>query len=224
MKKIGAKWWKILPTESSLIAREAARMSETSIQTAISRKGIRQSKMTFANVQAQGDGSTHTLMFAESINAEVWTGITAPDRKWHYGFCWEQPDTIGMALTGGVSNPQLASDPRYRIINGAKELLPKVHGDKAPNSGFPSGHHPGGVNVAFVGGQVIYLSDRISPVVYAQLMTSNRKRSNLVNRNNPDRDLPLPDADDYWEAVGVSAKRMSRDPRKTARRRVGRNP
>jgi prepilin-type N-terminal cleavage/methylation domain-containing protein/prepilin-type processing-associated H-X9-DG protein len=154
-------------------------------------------KMTFASVQAQGDGSTHTLMFAEGLNAKAWTGITKPDKKWHYGFCWEAPDAVEQAMTNGVSDPKQEIDSRYRIMNGVKEILPEYKGDKAPNTGFPSSHHPGGVNVAFVGGQVIYLRDQINPVVYAQLMTSNRKLSSLQYKGVADRDMPTPDADDF---------------------------
>jgi prepilin-type N-terminal cleavage/methylation domain-containing protein len=153
--------------------------------------------MTFASVQAKGDGSTHTLMFAEGINAHVWTGITARDKKWHYGFCWEDPLMVENAMNNGVSDPKLESDARYRIVNGVKEVLPTRDGDKAPNSGFASSHHSGGVNVAFVGGAVVNISDRINPIVFAQLMTSNRKLSDLKYNDKYDRDMATPDADAY---------------------------
>ena len=154
-------------------------------------------RMTFASVQAQGDGSTHTLMFAEGINAQVWTGISQPDKKWHYGFCWEDPMRVEQATTNGVSDPKLETDPRYRIVNGVKELLPAYQRDKAPNAGFASSHHPSGINVAFVGGAVINISDRINPIVFAQLMTSNRKLSDLAYQGKADRDMPAPNADSY---------------------------
>jgi prepilin-type processing-associated H-X9-DG protein len=48
-----------------------------------------------------------------------------------------------------------------------------------PNYGFPSSNHPGGVNMAFCGGAVQFVSEEITPQVYAQLMTSNRKGSEL---------------------------------------------
>jgi prepilin-type processing-associated H-X9-DG protein len=66
--------------------------------------------------------------------------------------------------------------------------------EKEENSGFPSSNHSGGVNVAFVGGSVRFLSDRISPVVYAQLMTTIRKRSDLKVGDIEERDMPVPDA------------------------------
>ncbi|BBO30946.1 DUF1559 domain-containing protein [Lacipirellula parvula] len=154
-------------------------------------------RMTAASVQAQGDGSTHTLMFSEGINALAWTGLAQSDKAWHYGFCWEDPLTIKNATTNGVSSPELVADASYRVINGVKEILPEYQGDKAPNTGVASSFHPGGVNVAFVGGAVLFLSDRISPIVYAQLMTSNRKLSDLAYGGKHDRDMPTPGPDDY---------------------------
>jgi prepilin-type processing-associated H-X9-DG protein len=157
-------------------------------------------KPTFALVQAQGDGSTNTLMFAEGLNALYWThvGGDSPDKKWHFGFCWEQPDLIAAAEEDSVSSPSLDRDREFRAINRLREVRGYGSlGEKAENSGVPSSNHPGGVNVAFCGGAVRFLSDRISPVVYAQLMTSVRKRSDLVVDGIPDRDLPVPDADSY---------------------------
>lgn len=154
-------------------------------------------KMSFAHVQAQGDGSTHTLMFAEGINALAWTGLGAADKAWHYGFCWEDPQRIKNARENGVSSPQLVVDSSFRVINGVKEILPEYKGDKAPNTGFASSFHPGGVNVAFVGGAVVFLSEQINPIVYAQLMTSNRKLSDLEYAGKFDRDMATPGPDDY---------------------------
>jgi prepilin-type processing-associated H-X9-DG protein len=157
-------------------------------------------KVTFATIQAQGDGSTNTLLFAEGLNALHWTFVAGDthDEKWHFGFCWEQPDAIAKAQQNAPSNPDERDHPGFRFINGVRELLPANHvGEKSPNAAIPSSNHPGGVNVAFVGGQVILLSERISPTVYAQLMTINHKLSDLEVNDVKDRDLPMPDADDY---------------------------
>ncbi len=56
--------------------------------------------------------------------------------------------------------------------------------------GFPSSNHPNGVNVAFCGGSVDFMAENVEPRVYAQLMTSNSKRSSLVINNVPDRKAP----------------------------------
>jgi prepilin-type N-terminal cleavage/methylation domain-containing protein len=157
-------------------------------------------KVTFAHIQAQGDGSTNTLMFAEGLNALHWALVKGdvPDMKWHFGFCWEQPEMVAYAEANSPSRPDLMTNPQFRKINGVREMFWKDHvGQKDPNAAFPSSHHPSGVNVAFVGGQVNLLNEKIDLVVYAQLMTSNHKQSDLVVGGKSDRDLPAPDADDY---------------------------
>ena len=147
-------------------------------------------KMTFAYIQAEGDGTTNTLLYAEGINAMVWTGITAPDKKWHYGFCWERPDI--MAAGYEDSNSTLETGSQYRFINRIRESLTYNPNEKPANSCAPSSYHSSGVNVAFVGGNVMYLSEQIEPLVFAQLMTSNRRDSDLEEEN-----LEQPDSDDY---------------------------
>jgi prepilin-type processing-associated H-X9-DG protein len=70
--------------------------------------------------------------------------------------------------------------------------------DGTSNYGFPSSYHPGGVHVAFVGGQVEFVTDQIDNLVYAQLMTSDHKKSDLEDVNgNLDRELPQPQDDAY---------------------------
>ena len=56
--------------------------------------------------------------------------------------------------------------------------------------GYPSSNHPNGVNVAFCGGSVDFMAENVEPRVYAQLMTSNAKRSSLVIGTTPDRQAP----------------------------------
>ncbi|MEQ8838399.1 MAG: DUF1559 domain-containing protein [Lacipirellulaceae bacterium] len=147
-------------------------------------------KMTFAYIQAEGDGTTNTLLYSEGINAMVWTGITAPDKKWHYGFCWEKPVTIAAGYED--DNSTIETGSQYRYINRILKSLTNYPNEKPANSCAPSSYHAAGINVAFVGGSVRYLSEQIEPFVFAQLMTSNRRDSDLDEEN-----LPQPDADDY---------------------------
>jgi prepilin-type N-terminal cleavage/methylation domain-containing protein len=153
-------------------------------------------KLSFATIQGQGDGSTNTLLFSEGLNALYWVhvGGDSPDKKWHFGFCWEQPEDMALAERNSPSRPVLERDLQFRRINGMREV--RGYGslrEKTENSGFPSSHHYGGVNVAFVGGAVRFLSEGISPVVYAQLMTTIRKRSDLTVGDIEERDMPVPD-------------------------------
>ena len=167
-KGISASRRRIPPTASSTTRLAAAPTYATSKPDCHSQELDPVINMTLASVQSQGDEATNTLMFAEGVNARVWTGITQPDKKWHYGFCWEDPQAVANAATSSDSL-DLAVDKQYRMMNAIRELLPDYKGDKAPNTGFASSHHPRGVNVAFSDGHVILLSDTISPIVYAHL-------------------------------------------------------
>ena len=87
---------------------------------------------------------------------------------------------------------------QYCRINAAGEASEYGQlSDMRPQDAFPSSHHPGGVNVAFVAGNVKLLSERIDPLVYAQLMTTNRRTSELVSRVGdelvPEEEIGQPD-------------------------------
>src|SRR5690606_18446771 len=63
---------------------------------------------------------------------------------------------------------------------------------------YPSSNHSGVVIVAFCDGSVVTIEDNMSPVTYAQLMTSNARKSTYVDiiSETPDRRLPPP-AEDF---------------------------
>jgi prepilin-type N-terminal cleavage/methylation domain-containing protein/prepilin-type processing-associated H-X9-DG protein len=148
-----------------------------------------ESSMTMAYIQAKGDGTTKTLMLSESLAALEWcypsTDYTATkDRNFHFGFTW-------------VQQSEVQSDPRLRI-NGKRdvpsytafsEMESLLTGDGGPNDlnprpGIASSNHSGGVNATFVDGHVVFLNDQVDPKVFAQLMTSNHKRSDLLVGTN----------------------------------------
>jgi len=163
-------------------------------------------KVTLAHLQSAGDGTTKTLMYSENLNAVNWGykdgDAQILDHKYYFGFCWEQPYTVSNALADPCSTCDPDSAPQYRRINGktTSEGLLSLS-EMRINHGFPSSYHAGGVNVAFAGGQVRILKDTISPLVYAQLMTSNRNKSELYTNDGSDivydRHLKQPGDDDY---------------------------
>jgi prepilin-type N-terminal cleavage/methylation domain-containing protein len=161
--------------------------------------------MTVAYLQAKGDGTTKTMMLTENMNAIRWgynsnERANAADKKFHFGFCWEQPEVIASALAGSSSGSDPKQGFQARRINGQNEAFDADDFDSmVPNDGFPSSNHPGGINVAFVGGQTVYVSDQIDNLVYAQLMTSNYKRSDLKDAagNRFEKDLDQPGDDAY---------------------------
>ena len=63
--------------------------------------------------------------------------------------------------------------------------------------GYPSSNHPGGVNVVFVDLHIVFVNEGVDPRVYAQLMTSNRKRSKYFFGNSVDRNLPQPSDEEF---------------------------
>ena len=161
-------------------------------------------KMTVAYIQAKGDGTTSTIMLTENIHQVYWAyrdlsnayqnASTSPtiysDEKYSFGVCWEDPQEV-------------ASNTRRRINGDLEEDsfdgVYQVDADAA----FPNSFHPGGVNVAFVGGSVRFINDQIEPLVYARLMASNDKKSHLgpgdgtsLYLNYPEVQSPLSD-DDY---------------------------
>jgi len=168
-------------------------------------------KMTVAYIQAKGDGTTKTLMLTESNNATHWAhfnppSTAVPDQKYHFGFCWEQPGVVLDPMSG--DDPEI--DVKFRRINGAINplLALKISPEgtmpgpdvMSKNYGFPSSNHPGGVQVAFVAGQVQFLSDQIEGLLYAQLMTTDHKRSDLLGGPmwmTPERNLAQPADDAY---------------------------
>jgi prepilin-type N-terminal cleavage/methylation domain-containing protein/prepilin-type processing-associated H-X9-DG protein len=154
--------------------------------------------MTSAYIGSKGDGLTNTIMATENLTAHHWAYSLnpndemkdVPDKKYHFGVMWEQPGVV--AGTPGTSVDAYKTDPTFRRINGQRidnaALISTFADDPNTgmlhNFGFPSSNHSGGVNVAYCGGQVVFLADDIDPVVYAQLMTSNRKGSELVGPGN----------------------------------------
>jgi prepilin-type N-terminal cleavage/methylation domain-containing protein len=164
-------------------------------------------KMTITYLQSRGDGASATLMLSENLHAVHWAFEEEPnytgqddrapdgkdrtwDEKYQFGFCWEQPDRVA----AGIANNTPIK--RRRINGGTSADYDKIL-DIQIDDGFPSSNHPGGVNAAFVGGTVRFVSDRIDARVYAQLMTSNRHKSDLHVGDVWDRNLPPLSKDDY---------------------------
>ena len=155
------------------------------------------------------DGMSQTVMLSENLQAVNWAYMPAdeydnsqavPDEKFHFGICWEQPETVS-GVVASTADPR----PDAPLINGSKDAEPALSLISAMTAinGFPSSNHPGGVNVAFMGGSVSFIGEQISPVVYAQIMTSDRKNSDLHtgNKNAPrtafEDSMPIVSADDF---------------------------
>jgi prepilin-type processing-associated H-X9-DG protein len=160
------------------------------------------------------DGTSKTMMLSENLHTIYWTfGIEQPagaagyfqpvnsnirDAKHLFGFVWKNQPSQYDRINGDKfydqpsppsPGPPNESDPMGSYADIAYERF---------GYGYPSSNHPGGVNVAFCGGQVEFMAETIDPLIYGQLMTSNSKRSKLKNANGvEDRKLPQPSDDQY---------------------------
>lgn len=156
--------------------------------------------MSVAYIQNKGgDGTSNTMMVSESLAALHWaytggdyTGV--PDRPYHFGFGWERPlavaDDNALRVNGSKALPD------YRTFDAMDDVYASPSTDAlnpGPRPGMPSSNHPGGVNTAFVDSHIVFINDQIDPFVYAQLLTSNHKLSDLPT----DATAPQPSDDAY---------------------------
>jgi prepilin-type N-terminal cleavage/methylation domain-containing protein len=158
-------------------------------------------RMTMDYLQGKGDGATATLMLSENMRAVHWAynqedeysdSGPSTDEAWSFGFCWAQPDKVADALANNIETTKQIR------INGNKNSTDSYTriGEIKRYECAPSSEHPGGVNVAFTGGAVQFLSEQIALHVYAQLMTSNRRLTDLHLGGVFERQLaPLGDED-----------------------------
>lgn len=142
--------------------------------------------MTTDYIQSKGDGTSTTILLTENLQAAYWAHLSADaytsastsgpasDEKWHFGVCWEQPEVVVGAASDSLER-------NFRINGNLEQDSHLDVGDIREQAAFPAALHPGGVNIAFVGGSVRFVTDSIQPVVYAQLMTSNRNKSDLYD-------------------------------------------
>ncbi len=141
--------------------------------------------MSIAYIQAKGDGTTKTLMLSESLAALYWGypsneyGQTT-DANFHFGMTWVQVGAIQSDTKLRINGAK--ATPTYSTLGEMKDWLTGSGGpnDLNPRPGIASSNHSGGVNAAFVAGNVVFLNDQMDPVVFAQLMTSNHKLSDLI--------------------------------------------
>jgi len=171
------------------------------------REGMQPIQMSMTQIT---DGTTKTLMLAENMHTFFWTFGTStsnnvttgndnsiiPDGKLLFGFIWKQPANVKEydRINGDKFYDKLSSGAPADMETFGEAKSYEIYEAYA----YPSSRHPGGVNVAFAGGQVEFLRENIDPLVYGQLMTSNSKKSKLVNASNvPDRQLPQPNDDQY---------------------------
>lgn len=152
------------------------------------------------------DGTTKTLMLSENLHTLYWCyePVTAPsgsgyaqndassvpDTKDVFGFIWKNAPGVNDRINGDKNYDKATSPDKANSAN------PQLAFASDPTTyetyAYPSSNHPGGVNVAFCGGTIRFMSESIDPVIYGQIMTSNARKSSLVANGKADRQLPQP--------------------------------
>jgi len=162
---------------------------------------------TSLNYISANDGNSKTLLLSESVHtwfyaydggtADFELGFDATtdlsairDTKHVFGFVWKNVP-VGVERINGDKNYDKI--PPAAIPTAMAGFAALGH----ESYGFPSSNHPNGINVAFCGGQVQFMADSVEPRVYAQLMTSNRNRSNLIIGSVQERQAAEPSDDQY---------------------------
>lgn len=146
------------------------------------------------------DGTSRTLLLSENTRAWYWSfGLgnadnSMQDAKHLFGFIWKNQDPPDQPLPYERINGD-----RFYDLNPRPNSMAEFASFTAPryeSYGYPASNHSGGVNVAFCAGNIVFMAESIDPRVYAQLMTSNNKRSSLrwnVGMGlQEDRKLPQP--------------------------------
>jgi prepilin-type N-terminal cleavage/methylation domain-containing protein/prepilin-type processing-associated H-X9-DG protein len=119
------------------------------------------------------DGAGCTLLVAER------SGLTAPtDSAWAARPLPAQPNANAVVTTHLILHPpQLSAGQEppagKRTINPAADTAPLAAADWALR--FPSSRHPSGTGVVFCDGHTRFLSEKIEPWVYSQMLTTNRR-------------------------------------------------
>lgn len=163
-------------------------------------------QMSMGYIQSN-DGTSKTLLLSENVHTVFWTfdaqvsstgqGYVQPnssirDTKHLFGFIWKNLPGQFERINGDnyYDQPNPGPPNEAAPMTAFAELAYESYA-------YPSSQHPGGVNVAFCGGQIDFMAETVNPQIYAQLMTSNSKRSKFVANNVPDRKLPQPSDDQY---------------------------
>ena len=130
------------------------------------------------------DGLSSTIAFSENLQAGSWDHVSYTDEtsRWAHGIAWLYRLPLGTNLPTTrrmTETPDPLQDQNK--INGMKKDAPVQ--DPPQLNGYevarPSSSHTGVVNVAFLGGSVINLSENVDYHVYQALMTPATSTSDV---------------------------------------------
>jgi type II secretory pathway pseudopilin PulG len=156
------------------------------------------------------DGASNTLMLSENTAAYKYTltiSDNAPSTRYVTGDAanqYTQPVgaecATGMvwdpkALTSATAPPSSPAEKingvdrsieskkfEYQMVASPTPKYPALASPQAYYYARPSSYHPGGVNAAFCGGEILFLREDLDYKVYKQLMTSESKYSDDLDK------------------------------------------
>ncbi len=137
---------------------------------------------------ARHDGLQNTILLTENVDAGNYNDIY----ETRVGILWSPKGTIDKT----TNPPHLVPwDENMRINAG----IGKAEGAANPTPfARPSSYHPGGVNVAFCDGRVIFLSEKIDYYVYCLLMSTNGQRVREPGSNKVIPNFAVEIVKDAW--------------------------
>lgn len=147
------------------------------------------------------DPKDRTILATENVDAQNYTfdppagsGDSAATEfyqraEFQSAVVWDPKSTIDASTTPPRMTPSVDTQ-RVNVGVGAG-------GGGSYAFSRPSSRHPHGVNVAFVGQNVVFLHESVSYFVYAKLMAADDRRSAVVNLGGGS--TPMSDAFRYYE-------------------------
>lgn len=166
------------------------------------------------------DGTSKTYLVSESVhtwyyaydfdsNTAVWDSGPRADRctgcdrdpKHAFGFVWSNSGALIEHINGDNDYDVGGSRPSSMDHFTAWKIPPPFPPPISPeithryeSYGFPSSRHPGGVNMTYCDGHIVFVNESIDPTLYGMQMTPNRTNSHFWDRTTglQERKIPAP--------------------------------
>ena len=162
---------------------------------------------------SSNDGTSKTVMTSENLHTWFWaydgdlaTGQTCEpgftntkdkalirDAKHVFGFIWKTSPALTERINGDKYYDKAGPPATMAEFAQVGSGDPRQY----ESYGYPSSNHPSSANFGFCDGHIVSITESIDARVYAQLMTTNHKRSNFYVGAVADRKLPQPSDSDY---------------------------
>jgi len=158
------------------------------------------------------DGMTNTILLSENLDATVWNDAVSYPPSAANGYVklapgvWNTPEiSYGIVWTGEKTLRNNAGEVIANVFNG----LTTENGEATEMSHCrPSSKHPGGVNIAFADGRVVFINEEIDYEVYCLMMTPDGRNATPNGRPKIETDDLPPEFEQYktWRTKAFDYK------------------